>query len=280
MRIVVTGADGQLGRDLAGALAGHEAVLLGRKDLDVTDVDTTAVVLESAMPDAIIHAAAWTDVDGCEQDPERAHRDNVEGTVNVVSAAGAAFVVVVSTDYVFDGTAGRAYDETDEPNPLQVYGNTKLHAERAATAMWDAVAVVRSAWLYGAQTTHGNFVTSILKAAASGPIEVVDDQVGSPTATVDLARALVALCEQPVAGTFHVVNEGEVSRAAFAQAILESAGMDPSLVRPVSTDQAPPRAAKRPAFAPLTSVNWPKTGLEALPPWRDALARVLPAIAR
>jgi dTDP-4-dehydrorhamnose reductase len=239
-------------------------------------------VFRSASPDAIIHAAAWTDVDACERDPDRARRFNVVGTANVARAAGRAFLVVVSTDYVFDGELGRAYVETDEPSPLQVYGRTKLEAERIALSQAPRTAVARGAWLYGAYTARGdlarNFVTSVLRAARRGPIDVVDDQVGSPTTVTDFADALARLVNEPATGVLHAVNEGEVSRFELARAVVERAGLDPSLVRPVPTAEAPVRPAMRPPFAPLEGKAWRAAGFEALPSWDDALERALPQI--
>lgn len=280
MRIAVTGAGGQLGRDLARALVAHDAVLLDHAALDVTDARACETALSDV--DAVIHAAAWTDVDACERDRQRARRVNVEGTRNVAAAAAEAFAVVVSTDYVFDGTLGRAYVEIDGPNPLQVYGRTKLDAERAARGISERVAVARTAWLYGAALANGeparNFVTAIIRAARAGPLDVVDDQTGSPTWTGDLARALVGMCERQATGVFHVVNGGAVSRFEFARAIVEGAGMDPDRVRPVKTVEAPPRPAVRPAYAPLEGRAWVKVGFAPLPSWDDALARALPDI--
>lgn len=282
MRVLVTGAGGQLGAELAPRLAGHDAVLLDRETLDVTDPVAVEGVLESAGPDVVIHAAAWTDVDGCEEDPERAYLTNVQGTRNVASAAGAAFMILISTDYVFDGTAGRAYTEADETNPVQLYGRTKLEAEQAARAETSSLAIARTAWLYGARKATGepaeNFVSSILRAAARGLLDVVDDQVGSPTWTGDLADAVIALAERRVAGTFHVANGGAVSRYDFARAILEQAGRDPALVRAIATKDAAPRPAARPMYAPLEGAAWRQAGFDLLPEWQDAIARAMPGI--
>jgi len=281
MRIIVTGAGGQLGRELARSLAAFDPILLTRAALDVTDAVAVEGVFRSASPDAIIHAAAWTDVDACERDPDRARRFNVIGTTNVARAAGRSFLVVVSTDYVFDGELGRAYVETDEPSPLQVYGRTKLEAERIALGQTARCAIARSAWLYGAYTARGdlarNFVTSILRAARRGPIDVVDDQTGSPTTVADFADALARLVAEPTTGVLHVVNEGEVSRYQLARAAVERAGID-ALVRPVATANAPVRPAMRPPFAPLEGKAWRAAGFDPLPSWDDALARALPEI--
>jgi dTDP-4-dehydrorhamnose reductase len=282
MRVLVTGAGGQFGAELASRLSAHEAVLLDHETLDVTDPVAVEGVLTSTGPEIVIHAAAWTDVDGCEVDPARARAVNVEGARNVASAAGDAFVVLIGTDYVFDGKAGRAYVETDPTNPLQVYGQTKFDAEQAARAETSTLAIARTAWLYGARTASGaaaqNFVAAILRAAERGPLDVVDDQVGSPTWTGDLADAVIALAERRAPGTFHVANTGAVSRYEFARAILEVAGRDPGLVRAVATRDAPARAAVRPAYAPLDGVAWRAAAFEPLPAWRDALERALPGI--
>lgn len=280
MRIAVTGAGGQLGRDLERALVAHDALLLDHAALDVSDAAACAEVLGAA--DTVIHAAAWTDVDGCERDRERARRINVEGTRNVVRAARGAYVIVVSTDYVFDGTLNRAYVEIDGPNPLQVYGRTKWHAEQIARETSEHVAIARTAWLYGAARASGatakNFVTAIVRAAEHGPLDVVNDQVGSPTWTGDLARALILLAERRVPGIFHVANAGATSRYDLARAALVLAGRDPALVRPVSTAQAPPRPAVRPAYAPLEGRAWVRAGFDPLPGWEDALSRAMPDI--
>lgn len=279
MRIAVTGAGGQLGFELARALGPHEALLLDEADLDVTDGTAVEGVLRSAMPEAIIHAAAWTDVDGCERDPDRANTINAVGTANVARAAGDALLVLISTDYVFDGAGGRPYTETDDPNPIQVYGRTKLAAEQEVRAAqrW---AVVRTAWLYGATYADGsparNFIHSVLAGLRRGPVEVVDDQVGSPTSAHDLAVALVALVDAGATGVFHAVNDGIVSRFELARTAAAIGGFDEDRVRPTTT-VATPRAAPRPPYAPLRGEAWVKAGFEPLAPWEDALRRALPA---
>lgn len=274
--MLVTGGSGQLGRDLARAL-GPGAIALPHSELDVTDAAAVAAAVGDLAPGAIVNAAAWTDVDGCEGDRERARAVNGDGAANVARAAGDALVVQISTDYVFDGRAGRAYVEDDPPNPLSVYGRTKLEGEEAVRSLAARWAVVRSAWLYGAGGK--NFVTSILRAAAGARdrLRVVDDQVGSPTATVDLAGVLVTLIEKGCTGTYHAVNAGGCSRFEFARAILEEAGEDPGRLSPVPTS-AMPRPAARPAYAPLEGRAWRAAGLPPLRPWREALAGALPAI--
>jgi dTDP-4-dehydrorhamnose reductase len=274
VRVLITGGAGQLGRDLADLL-GPNGFALDRLECDVTDAGSVAAAVERIHPDAIVNGAAWTDVDGCEGDPERARLVNATGAGNVARAAGDALVVQVSTDYVFDGRADRPYVETDATNPLSAYGASKLEGERAVAqaARW---AVVRSAWLYGAGTR--NFVAAILRAARTRDrLQVVDDQVGSPTSTPDLASALVQLIERGSTGVLHGVNAGECSRYDFARVILSAAGMDPERIEPVKTE-AMPRPATRPAYAPMEGVAWRAAGLPALRSWREALHDVVPGV--
>ena len=276
MRVLITGGAGQLGRDLAEAL-GIQAFALDRFECDVTNPASIAAAVERITPDAIVNCAAWTDVDGCEGDPDRARSVNALGAQNLARAAGDALVVQVSTDYVFDGRASRPYEETDATDPLSVYGASKLEGE-VQTATAGRWAVVRSAWLYGAGTR--NFVAAILRAARTRDrLQVVDDQIGSPTSTPDLALGLVALLERGATGLLHGVNAGECSRFEFARAILAEAGLDPARVEPVSTD-AMPRPAKRPAYAPLDGVAWRAAGLPELRPWNAALRDIVPGVQR
>ena len=276
MRVLITGGAGQLGRDLAEVL-GPQAFALDRSECDVTNPASVAAAVERITPDAIVNCAAWTDVDGCEDDAERAHSVNAQGALNVAQAAGDAHVVQVSTDYVFDGFASRPYTEGDATAPLSVYGASKLEGEvQIATASrW---AVVRSAWLYG--NGARNFVAAILRAARTRDrLQVVNDQIGSPTSTPDLAVALAGVLERGTTGVLHGVNAGECSRYEFARAILAEAGMDPGRVEPVATD-AMPRPAKRPAYAPLDGVAWRANGLPELRPWSQALHDVVPGVQR
>ena len=275
MRVLITGGAGQLGRDLA-AVFGPDAVALSHADLDITDLGMVAAAIGEYGPGAVVNAGAWTDVDGCEKDPARARRVNADGAANVASAAGDALVVQISTDYVFDGRAVRAYTEKDATNPLSEYGRTKLMGEEAVAASASRWAVVRSAWLYGTGTA--NFVAAILRASRTREtLDVVDDQFGSPTSTPDLAQALVTLIDRGATGVLHGVNAGVCSRFEFARAIFEEAGLDPERVRPVPTS-AMPRPAVRPAYAPLDGVAWRSADLPELRPWRDALHEVVPGV--
>lgn len=275
MRVLITGGAGQLGRDLA-ALLGDQAIALSREECDVTNAPAVAGVIARAEPDAIVNAAAWTDVDGCEGDPARAYMVNALGAGNVARAAGDALVVQVSTDYVFDGRANNPYSEYDPTNPLSEYGRSKLGGEDEVAGAARRFAVVRTAWLYGAGTR--NFVAAILRAGRTRPrLQVVDDQIGSPTSTLDFAEALVAVIERGVTGLLHGVNAGECSRYQFACRIFAEAGLDPDRIEPVPTS-AMPRPAVRPAYAPLDGVAWRTAGLSELRHWSSALRDVVPGV--
>lgn len=274
-RVLVTGAGGRLGRAL-GDVLGDRMVGLERETLDVADHDAVVRAVAAREPHAIVNAAAFTDVDACETDPDRAHAVNAQGAGNVAHAAAeaGAFCVQVSTDFVFDGDAGRAYLEDDEPNPLSIYGMTKAQGERLARAA--GATIVRTAWVYGPDAR--NFVAAILAAARAGRrVDVVDDQSGSPTWAPDLAAAIVSLVDRPAPGVFHVAGRGEASRYDLARAAVEAAGFDPTLVRACSTAEMP-RPAPRPAYAPLDGPAWRAAGFAALRDWRDALADAAPRV--
>ena len=276
MRTLVTGADGQLGRDLVEELtrAGHEVVGCGRAGLDVSDREAALQVVGRVMPDTVVHAGAWTDVDGCETDPDRAWRVNALGTRHVAEAARrvGAQLCYISTDYVFDGTARRPYTEWDTPNPLSVYGRSKRAGETAAGP--DDL-VVRTSWVCG---RHGrNFVKTILGRAADGKaLKVVDDQHGCPTFTKDLAAGLRALIESRRPGLFHMTNQGATTWHDLAREVVSAAGLDVSLVSPVSTaDLDPPRAAPRPAYAVLDNAALRLSGLPLLPDHHSSLRELV-----
>jgi dTDP-4-dehydrorhamnose reductase len=252
-RILITGASGQLGTALAEAFPDADA--RPRKSFDVTAPD-----LDFA-PDLVLHAAAWTDVDGAESDPASAQRVNVEGTQNVV-ALGAP-VVYYSTDYVFDGRKSDPYVESDEPTPVSVYGRTKLEGEHLVRDGW----VIRSSWLFG--WTGKNFVKTML-ALAEGQDEVgvVDDQRGSPTYVGHLAAATKEVIQLPY-GIYHVAADGEATWADFAEGIFEEAGVA-CRVRRITTAEFP-RPARRPAYSVLRS----ERGAPELPHWREGLRACL-----
>ena len=277
MRVLVTGAGGQVGSDLVTALSGHEVIACARADLDVGDDDACRRTILAARPEVVIHAAAYTDVDGCELHPERAWRDNVLGSRNVARAAheAGAFLIAISSDYVFDGRASEPYDEHAPVAPLGAYGRSKAAGEgMALDANPGATAIVRSSWIYG--RVGKNFVKTMLGLAAEREVvEVVDDQTGSPTWSADLARALVWLASARRAGTYHVTNAGSTTWFGFAREIFAAAGYDAERVRP-TTIAALGRPAPRPAYSVLGDRRWRLAGLLPLPHWRDALRVALP----
>jgi dTDP-4-dehydrorhamnose reductase len=253
-RVLITGAGGQLGVALAEVFP--DAVALTRRDWDVTrepDQVTQCYL--------VLHAAAWTDVDGAEADRDGARRVNVEGTRNVV-ALGAP-LVYYSTDYVFDGSKAEPYVESDEPGPLSVYGRTKLDGEREVREGW----IVRSSWLFG--WTSKNFVRTMLELGAKqDEVAVVDDQRGSPTFVGHLAEATKGVLELP-RGTYHVAAAGDCTWAEFAEAIFEEAGLE-CRVRRITTAEL-----GRPAPRPANSVLRSNRGAPELPHWREGLRACL-----
>jgi len=267
VRILLTGAGGQLGRDLQETLNGHDLRAFDHAGLDVADREAVLRTVQQVHPAWIINAAAFNNVDGAETAVETAFAVNGAGPGYLAEAASGvgAGIVHISTDYVFDGTRGAPYTEEDVPNPLSVYARSKYDGERRVIESGASACVLRTAWLYG---RHGrNFVKAIQAAAETGgPLRVVSDQVGSPTATADLAQAIAQLIQTPARGVFHAVNGGACSRFEFAQAIVRGAVE----VLPITTAQAP-RGARRPANSSLASVRWNLAGLTPLRSWRLAL---------
>jgi dTDP-4-dehydrorhamnose reductase len=252
-RVLITGAGGQLGAALREAFP--EADARTREDLDVTQ----PLAVETEL---VLHAAAWTDVDGAEADPAGAELVNVVGTRN--AAALGVPVVYFSTDYVFDGMKREPYVESDEPRPLSVYGRTKLEGEREVREGW----IVRSSWLFG--WTGTNFVRTMLRLGSErDEVSVVADQVGSPTYVAHLAEATGELLERP-GGIWHVAAEGECTWAEFARTIFEEAGLD-CRVHEITTEELG-RPAPRPAYSVLRSE---REGAPRLPHWREGLRACL-----
>jgi dTDP-4-dehydrorhamnose reductase len=299
LRILITGADGQLGRDLRDCLRGKvpdgglRCALLGpegpREGVDhevlATDIDTMKVddrdaVLHTFMtfrPELVLHGGAVTAVDLCEGEVDLAFAVNAVGTRNVAEAAElvGAHVVYVSTDYVFDGTAPRPYREWDQTNPQSVYGASKLAGERECRP---GSTIVRTSWVSGA---HGaNMVATALRlAGGDGELRFVDDQHGSPTFTSDLAPAIVTLGLDRRPGIFHVTNSGATTWWGFVREVLAVAGGDPDRVKPIATsDLSPPRPAPRPVNSVLENMALRLAGLPSLPDWRDGLARLVPVM--
>ena len=277
MRVLVTGAKGQLGVELLDVFGhDHDVVGLDLPEWDITKPDGARAITD-ARPVWVVHAAAWTDVDGCERDPERAYLVNGEGTRRVAEACRTvgAGMVYLSTDYVFDGQKGAPYLETDLVAPASNYARSKVAGEEAVRALAPRWAVVRTAWLFG--VSGKNFVKTIVeKGATGGPLRVVDDQVGSPTYARDLAGAIEQLVSRELTGTYHVTNAGSCSWYAFARAILKEAGLAHVPVAPMTTAELG-RPAPRPAFSVLANHAWSAAGLRPLRPWPDALAAMLTA---
>jgi dTDP-4-dehydrorhamnose reductase len=267
MRVLVTGAAGMLGRDLVPHLAARHEVTAVDLEVDVTDRGAVRDCVRDCRPGAVLHLAAWTDVDGAEGREDEAAAVNAGGTDNVAAAAAeaGAALVVPSTDYVFDGRKGAPYVEDDPPAPLSAYGRTKLAGERAALARHpDGTRIARTAWLYGAGGR--NFVDTMRRLGAEREaVEVVDDQVGSPTWTRDLAPALEALLDLPP-GVYHAAGAGAVSWAGLAAAVFEEGGLA-CRVRPIATARLG-RPAPRPALSALAVT---RPGAPRLRHWREAL---------
>jgi len=281
MRVLITGAGGQVGRELVEwcAAQGDDVVAFDHHGLDVTDRDAVASAIRANAPDSIVHAAAWTAVDACESDPDRAESVNAAGTRNVVDAAAAvgAHVVTISTDYVFDGTKPTPYVETDVPNPASVYGTSKWHAESAVDLSRDVV--VRISWVCGRY--GNNMVKTLLKLAADGVNpKFVDDQIGHPTIVGDLVPMLHRIATERRAGLFHVTNQGAVSWYEFAREVFAAVGADPDRVTPIASgDLDPPRPAPRPANSVLENAALRAAGIALLPDFRESLPGLVRALS-
>jgi dTDP-4-dehydrorhamnose reductase len=243
-------------------------------ELDITDRDTVMTAFAAYEPSLVLHLAAYTAVDACETERDRAWSVNALGTRHVVEAARlvGAHVTYISTDYVFDGTLDRPYTEWDEPNPLSFYGRSKLAGEREIGP--DGL-VVRTSWLVG--RNGANMVKTVLKLMdGEGPLRFVADQRGSPTVAHDLARTLVSLSLERRSGLFHVTNQGTTSWFGFACAVVEAAGGDASRVEPISTDElVPPRPAPRPQNSVLDNAALRLSGMALLPDWRTSVAALV-----
>ncbi|MFA5027699.1 MAG: dTDP-4-dehydrorhamnose reductase [Candidatus Methylomirabilota bacterium] len=275
MRIVITGANGQLGQELVPACGRlGEVVGVDLPDWDLTRAES-ADRLASLRPDWVIHAAAATDVDRCEREPEWADRVNGQATAQVAEAcrrAGSG-LLYLSTDYVFDGAKGIPYLEEDPPAPRSAYGRSKLEGERIVRTAVPRWAIARTAWLYGA---HGkNFVKTILqKCCGCEALRVVDDQVGSPTYAADLAAALARLVERDLTGIYHLTNGGSCSWFEFTREILRQSGQTRVAVEPITSERLA-RAAPRPAYSVLANRAWQAAGEPPLRPWPEALGEML-----
>jgi len=271
--LLVTGARGQLGSDLVRSLTGeYKVVPADIAEFDIANLEATLQYVHHVKPDVLIHCAAFTAVDACEAEQARAYLINAMGTRNVAVAARKvdARLVYFSTDYVFDGEKPGPYCEYDQPNPLTVYGKSKLMGEAFVAQQVHAHFILRIAWLYG--HSGANFVKTILRLARTDrELRVVHDQFGTPTWTVDVARQLRQMLETEAYGTYHATAQGSCSWFEFAKAILEEANLDVPVV-PVTTEEFP-RPAPRPKNSVLDNLLLRIQGLDLMPPWRESLSK-------
>lgn len=264
-----------LGRDLVPALAGDDVLPVDIAGdclpLDITDLAAVRDCIARNRPNAVLHLAAYTNVDGCETDPETAWKVNAGGTWNLAAACAEldCALLYISTDFVFDGQKNRPYDEFDTPNPISIYGRTKFAGESFVRSMVRKSYVVRTAWLYGARGK--SFPGTMIRMATEGkPLRVVGDQVGSPTYTVDLAHAVSSILRTPLYGVYHVTNSGECSWFDFAVAAVEEYGVSGAEIRRISSDEWP-TPTKRPAYSVLEHRSLSLGGFAEMRPWREAL---------
>ena len=284
-RWLIIGANGQLGHDLVDVLTGEEdgdlVVGMDLPVIDLTDPDSIAAALADADPDVVVNAAAYTAVDAAEENEELATAVNGLGPELLAQALAVrphGLLIQVSTDYVFDGSANRPYPEDAEPAPQSAYGRSKAAGEKAVFRLLpNRGYIVRTAWLYG--VNGSNFVRTMLRLERErDTVSVVDDQVGQPTWSRDLARAIIALVRSDAPpGIYHGTNSGQTSWCGFAQAIFEEAGADPGRVLPTTTEHFP-RPAPRPANSVLGHDGWAVVGLAPMRPWQEALQEAFPLL--
>jgi dTDP-4-dehydrorhamnose reductase len=273
MKVLILGATGLLGKALVREWTGDEVRAMGSRDLDIRDSAKVSDVVGKFRPDWIVLAAAYTDVDGCESHSELAFSVNRDGAVNVADAAreAGAKIVFLSSDYVFDGKKTAPYEVDDKRNPQSVYGHSKAEAEIRLLEILPNCCIARTSWVFGIGGRC--FPDTILRLATNRPaLDVVNDQRGCPTFTVDLSRAIIQLCRKNASGIVHVTNAGDCSWFEFAQEIITGSGLATE-VRPVSSQQMS-RPAPRPAYSVLSATSLRRYGIE-MPGWKDALSRYL-----
>jgi dTDP-4-dehydrorhamnose reductase len=273
MKAMIIGATGLLGKALLREWSGDAVVGFGSQDVDIRDAGRVNELVKKERPDWVVLAAAYTDVDGCEGDPERAFSVNRDGAVNVAGAAtnAGANLLFLSTDYVFDGRKTSPYEAHDLRNPQSIYGRSKAEGEVGVLEKAPECCMVRTSWLFGAGGKC--FPDTILKIAADRPaLDVVKDQRGCPTYSADLARAIIALCRKSARGIVHATNTGVCSWFEFAQEIVKRSRLTTE-VRPVTSAQMP-RPAPRPGYSVLSAASLQEYGIE-MPEWQDALQRYL-----
>ncbi len=276
MKVLVTGVKGQLGYDVVNELEkrGHMAVGTDVEEMDITDAGKVETVLKNEKPDAVIHCAAYTAVDAAEDNEDLCRKINAEGTENIAKACQElnCKMLYLSTDYVFDGEGERPWEPDDERDPLNVYGVTKYEGELAVEKYVEKFFIVRIAWVFG--KNGKNFIKTMLNLGKThDEVKVVDDQIGSPTYTFDLARLLVDMIETDKYGRYHATNEGLCSWYEFAKEIFKQAGMNVK-VSPVTSEEFAAKA-KRPHNSRMSKEKLSENGFERLPKWQDALERYL-----
>jgi len=275
-RVLIVGAQGMLAQDLSEVLGRKfDIVGLAKADLDITVYSDVKRYIKELSPSVVIDTAGYTDVDGCERRSRLAFAVNGEGAKNLARACALvkAKLLYISTDYVFDGKKDSPYTEDDPPNPLNVYGESKVMGEKYVEKFADDYLIVRTQWLYG--PGGRNFVDTILDLAQKQDrIEVVDDQIGSPTYTHDLSEAILSLLERDLWGTFHVSNKGECSWYGFAKEILAQAGIEGVEVMPISSADLT-RPARRPLYSVLSSDKLAQETGHQMRPWQEALGEYL-----
>ena len=274
MKVLVTGVKGQLGYDVVRRLneCGFDAIGADIDDFDLTDREQTLAFITQRQPDVIVHCAAFTAVDKAEEAKDVCRRVNVDGTANIRTAAErcGAKLVYISTDYVFSGTGDRPWEVDDMPAPCNYYGLTKLEGEKALSG-YDKLFVIRISWVFG--INGRNFVKTMLSLAQThNELRVVDDQIGSPTYTYDLAKLIVDMIQTEKYGTYHATNEGFCSWAEFADHIFACAGK-PVKVQHISTEAYGKTPAVRPKNSRLSKDKLAQSGFARLPDWKDAVKR-------
>ncbi|MEQ8163236.1 MAG: dTDP-4-dehydrorhamnose reductase [Smithellaceae bacterium] len=272
MKILLLGHKGMLGSDLLLRLRRkHEVIGLDKEEIDITSLPACEEAVQENEPDIVINAAAYTNVDGCENAQRECFAVNAEAVMNIAGSCRKKNIRIVhfSTDYVFDGSGSEPYKEDDSCNPLNVYGTSKLAGENYLRELSDNYILIRTAWLYG--KNGKNFVRTILdKAATTDKLEVVDDQIGSPTYTRDLAVAVDLLLERNIKGIFHITNRGNCSWFQFACKILQAGGITGVQVLPIKTDQLM-RPARRPCYSVLSMQKFIAATGKTMQPWQLAL---------
>lgn len=277
MKVLVTGVKGQLGYDVVRELQkrGHEAVGVDIDEMDITDAAAVERVMTEVQPDAVIHCSAYTAVDRAEEDIEICRRVNVDGTENIAKICKKldCKMLYLSTDYIFSGDGERPWEPDDEASPLNAYGQSKYDGELALKKYVEKYFIVRISWVFG--INGNNFIKTMLRLGReNGAVKVVDDQIGSPTYTYDLARLLVDMIESDRYGAYHATNEGICSWYEFAKEIFRAAGMDNVSVTPVKSGEFPVKA-KRPKNSRMSKEKLVANGFSLLPAWQDAVERYI-----